>query len=139
MSTFLAMAADLGYAASRPEQYGYSQDENIQAAFAAGISWMYTYMGEQPFLEGISTIAKAFNGLGSDQETKLMNGLAAISDQVMEATYGVVTNPFGTFSTYLEKMQDPTIYNTMISPEQADYGFLVSLVELMRTQIYLYQ
>ena len=42
MSTFLAMAADLGYAASRPEQYGYSQDENIQAAFAAGISWMYT-------------------------------------------------------------------------------------------------
>ena len=27
-----------------------------------------------------------------------MNGLAAISDQVMEATYGVVTNPFGTFS-----------------------------------------
>ena len=123
MSTFLAMAADLGYAASRPEQYGYAQDENIQAAFAAGISWMYTYMGEQPFLEGISTIAKAFNGLGSDGETKLMNGLAAISDQVMEATYGVVTNPFGTFSTYLEKMQDPTIYNTMISPEQADYGF----------------
>ena len=33
MSTFLAMAADLGYAASRPEQYGYAQDENIQAAF----------------------------------------------------------------------------------------------------------
>ena len=72
--------------------------------FAAGVSWMYNYMGEQPFLEGISTIAKAFNGLGPDQETKLMSGLAAISDQVMEATYEfVVVNPFGTFSTYLEK------------------------------------
>ena len=54
-----------------------------------------------------------------------MNGLAAITDQVMEATYGVVTNPTGTFTNYLIKMQDPTIYNTMISPEQADYISLV--------------
>ena len=34
MSTFLAMAADMAIQLSRPDQYGYAQDENIQAAFA---------------------------------------------------------------------------------------------------------
>lgn len=122
ISTFLAMAADMGYAFSRPDQYGYDQGENYQATFSAGVTFLYNYMGEQPFLSGISDIAKAFNGLGAEDETQLINGLAAISGQVMDATYGVIVNPAGTFSNYLIRMQDPKIYDTMISPDQADAG-----------------
>lgn len=122
ISTFLAMAADMGYAMSRPDQYGYDQDENYQALFSAGVTWMYNYMGEQPFLSGISDIAKAFNGLGSEDETRFINGLSAITGQIMDATYGVAVNPAGTFSNYLIRMQDPKIYDYSISPEQADAG-----------------
>ncbi len=53
ISTFLAMAADMGYAFSRPDQYGYDQGENYQATFSAGVTFLYNYMGEQPFLSGI--------------------------------------------------------------------------------------
>ena len=122
ISTFLAMAADMGYAMSRPDQYGYEQDENYQALFSAGTTWLYNYMGEQPFVSGIADISKAFNGLGGDDETKFINGMSAIVGQVMDATYGVAVNPTGTFSNYLIRMQDPKIYDTMISPDQADAG-----------------
>ena len=127
ISTLLAMSADMGYAMSRPDQYGYEQDENYQATFSAGVTWLYSYMGEQPFLSGVMDIAKAFNGLGGDDETKLVNGMSSIIGQIMDASYGVMVNPFGTFSNYLIRMQDPKIYDTMITADQADKGIGFSI------------
>ena len=86
-----------------------------------GVSDIFGYMGEQPFLTGISEIGRIFNSPGSDTDNKIINGFGLAIQKVTEGSVGVVLNPTGTFGNYLERMQDPNIYDYKINDQQAEF------------------
>ena len=69
-----------------------------------GVSVIFPYMGEQPFLNGISEIGRIFNSPGSDTDNKIINGFGLAIQKVTEDTVGVALNPAGTFGNYLTKL-----------------------------------
>ena len=122
ISSLLAISADIAYAASRPDQYGNSNHiDEMMELMMHGVSAIFPYMGEQPFLTGISEIGRIFNSPGSDTDNKIINGFGLAIQKVTEGTVGIALNPTGTFGNYLERMQDPNIYDYKINDQQAEF------------------
>jgi len=120
ISSLLAISADIGYLMSRPDQYGNanSMDQSIEL-FQHAITAIFPYLGEQPFVTGVSEIGKIFNSPGSDTDNKIVNGFGLALQKVTEGSVGIVLNPTGTFGNYLERMQDPKVYDYRIQEDQA--------------------
>ena len=120
ISSLLAISADIGYMMSRPDQFGNANhiDEMVNL-FQHGITAIFPYLGEQPFVTGISEIGRIFNSPGSDTDNKIINGFGLAIQKITEGSVGIALNPTGTFGNYLERMQDPKAYDYRIQEDQA--------------------
>ena len=122
ISSLLAISADMAYMASRPDQYADPNFvNNMTSLFGNGLGAIFPYLTEQPFLTGIQELGRLFQPGYGDAEGMVTRALTILTEKLTEGTVGLVVNPTGTFGGYLNRMQDPTIYDTNITSEQADW------------------
>ena len=122
VSSLLAISADFAYMASRPGQY---EDpnfaNNMEALFKAGIASVFPYIMQQPFAQGVTQLGALFQPGYGDADDMATRSLTTLLKKLTEATVGIAINPLGTFGNYLTKHSDPTIYDTMITTDQASW------------------
>ena len=122
VSSLLAISADFAYMASRPGQY---EDpnfaNNMEALFKAGIASVFPYIMQQPFAQGVTQLGALFQPGYGDASDMATRSLTTLLKKLTEATVGIGVNPLGTFGNYLTKHSDPTIYDTMITTDQASW------------------
>lgn len=122
ISSLLAISADMAYMASRPDQYADPNFVNsMTSLFGNGLAAIFPYLTEQPFLTGIQEFGRLFQPGYGDAEGMVTRALTILTEKITEGTVGLVVNPTGTFGGYLNRMQDPTIYDTNITSDQADW------------------
>lgn len=122
ISSLLAISADIGYMASRPDQYADPNFTNTMTSlFGNGLAAIFPYITEQPFLTGIQEFGRLFQPGYGDAEGMVERALTILAEKVTEGTVGLVVNPTGTFGGYLERMQDPTMYQKDITSEQSEW------------------
>ena len=125
ISAILATSADIGYMASRPDQYADdSASERIAELFAAAVASNIAYIQDQPFSTGFQDLGRLFQAGYGDPEGALERAAAILTEFAGRATVGVVMGggPLQGFNNYLTRMQDPTIYDTLFTEEQRQEG-----------------
>ena len=122
VSSLLAISADYAYMASRPDQYANPTFTNeITEIFQAGVSSIFPYILQQPFAQGVTELGGIFQKGYGDADDVSTRMLTKLLSKGTEGTVGLVINPTGTFGNYLTRMSDPTIYDTMITTDQASW------------------
>ena len=113
----LAMIAD------SVEYARYEDDEDASAQVLLGAAWgLYNYVGQMPFLQGISSVAGAFSQSIPNVKAAFKGAIDSIASS--GAQYGVEGSPAGIFSSSratIERGFDPDKRNTAASP-QLDTG-----------------
>ena len=125
ISAILATSADIGYMASRPDQYADdSVSERMAELFAAAVASNIAYIQDQPFSTGFQDLGRLFQAGYGDPEGALERAAAILTEFAGRATVGVVMGggPMQGFNNYLTRMQDPTIYDTLFTEEQRQEG-----------------
>lgn len=121
ISALLAISADIGYLSSRPDQYGDPEfTDKMTALFTNGLIAIYPYLTEQPFLQGIPELGRILSPGYGDPEGKFDRTMALLTEKFTEASISLGVNATGSFGNYLEKLQDPTIYDYEMTTEQAN-------------------
>jgi len=122
VSSLLAISAYFAYMASRPGQYENPNFANdMEALFKAGIASVFPYIMQQPFAQGVTQLGALFQPGYGDASDMATRSLTTLLKKLTEATVGIGVNPLGTFGNYLTKHSDPTIYDTMITTDQASW------------------
>lgn len=109
----LAMIADA------TEYARYEQDQNKINEVVLGAAWgLYGYVGQMPFMQGISSIAGAFAQSVPNPKAAFRNALDSL---VQTATqYGIEGSPVGVFNSArrsVERIEDPNKRITAESPD----------------------
>ena len=126
ISALLAISADMSYYMSRPDHYGNNQwDAQASEIMFAAIASIVPYLSSQPFAKGLADLGAIFQPGYGEAAGMSTRGTNMLLSKILESTMGVAGNPFGTFGAYLQRMQDPKMYETMITTEQAEKGFPV--------------
>jgi len=121
ISSLLAISADMAYMASRPDQYADPNFVNsMTSMFGNGLAAIFPYLTEQPFLTGIQELGRLFQPGYGDAEGMVERALTILAEKVTEGAMSVVPG-VSTFGGYLQRMQDPTIYDTNITSDQAEW------------------
>jgi hypothetical protein len=121
ISSLLAISADMAYMASRPDQYADPNFVNsMTAMFGNGLAAIFPYLTEQPFLTGIQELGRLFQPGYGDAEGMVERALTILTEKITEGGLAVVPG-VSTFGGYLQRMQDPTIYDTNITSDQAEW------------------
>ena len=125
ISAILATSADIGYMASRPDQYADdSFSERSAELFAAAVASNIAYIQDQPFSTGFQDLGRLFQAGYGDPEGAVERATAILTEFAGRATVGVVMGggPMQGFNNYLTRMQDPTIYDTLFTEQQRQEG-----------------
>jgi hypothetical protein len=108
----LAMIADA------VEYARYEDDEDASAQVLLGAGWgLYNYVGQMPFLQGISSLAGAFSQSIPNPKAAFKSAIDGIASSA--AQYAVEGSPLGIFSgsrSMIERGIDPDKRNTSASP-----------------------
>jgi len=121
ISSLLAISADMAYMASRPDQYADPNFVNsMTSLFSNGLAAIFPYLTEQPFLTGIQELGRLFQPGYGDAEGMVERALTILTEKITEGGLAVVPG-VSTFGGYLQRMQDPTIYDTNITSDQAEW------------------
>jgi hypothetical protein len=125
ISAILATSADIGYMASRPDQYADdSFSERSAELFAAAVASNIAYIQDQPFSTGFQDLGRLFQAGYGDPEGAVERAMAIMTEFAGRATVGVVMGggPMQGFNNYLTRMQDPTVYDALFTEAQREEG-----------------
>ena len=120
ISSFLAMSADFAYIRTRPDYGDANAIVKHTKLFTHAALAIYPYLTEQPFLTGIKELSRLFSPTASDSEAAFERAFAVLVGKVTKGalhTFESATGVPHTFGNYLQKMSDPTIYNTSLMTE----------------------
>jgi len=112
ISALLAIAADYAeYAKHEPDA------SKIEEVFLGGTYGLYEYLKEQPYLQGVSEVAKL---IGSNQQGEV-DGKKIVDGLVKQfGGFAIGGSPVGAYGSLLagiERLSDPTNRDTRASPE----------------------
>jgi hypothetical protein len=143
ISSMLAMGADMA------EYVKYEDDASVVEAMARSyIFSIAEYAGNMPFLQGMSELFRSASNPGGTPEDKFermfgyLGGLSATAMTNVSGQLETITNPFGatayayeflsgdkypivgqtSFKAGIERLQDPTIRNTMLPEVSAPFA-----------------
>lgn len=112
------LAAPMAMIADAVEYARYEDDQDLVGEVILGATWgLYGYVGQSPFLQGISSIAGAFSATIPNPKQAFKNALDQIAGTV--ASYGIEGSPVGVFSSaraMIERGYDPIKRMTAESP-----------------------
>lgn len=112
------LAGPLAMMADAVEYARYEDDEDLVAQAILGATWgLYSYVGQQPFLTGISSIAGAFSQTIPNPKQAFKDALNQVASTA--AQYVIEGSPPGMFSSaraQIERIVDPNKRETGESP-----------------------
>jgi hypothetical protein len=112
------LAGPMAMMADAVEYARYEDDEDLVAQAILGATWgLYSYVGQQPFLTGISSIAGAFSQNIPNPKQAFKDALNQVAST--GAQYAVEGSPPGMFSSaraQIERIVDPNKRETGESP-----------------------
>lgn len=113
------IAGPLAMIADTVEYARYEDDQDAVGQWVLGAVWgLYSYVGQQPFLQGMSSITGAFAQSVPNPKAAFKNALDAMMSTT--AQYGVEGSPFGVFNSarsMINRGLDNTKRMTKESPE----------------------
>jgi hypothetical protein len=112
------LAGPMAMMADAVEYARYEDDEDLVAQAILGATWgLYSYVGQQPFLTGISSIAGAFSQNIPNPKQAFKDALNQVAST--GAQYAVEGSPVGVFNSaraQVERIVDPNKRETGESP-----------------------
>jgi hypothetical protein len=112
------LAGPLAMMADAVEYARYEDDEDLVAQVVLGATWgLYSYVGQQPYLTAISSIAGAFSQSIPNPKQAFKDGLNQIAST--GAQYAIEGSPVGLFNSaraQVERIVDPNKRETAESP-----------------------
>lgn len=112
------LAGPMAMMADAVEYARYEDDEDLVAQAILGATWgLYSYVGQQPFLTGISSIAGAFSQNIPNPKQAFKDALNQVAST--GAQYAVEGSPVGMFNSaraQIERIVDPNKRETGESP-----------------------
>jgi hypothetical protein len=113
------LAGPLAMTADAVEYARYEDDEDLVGQIVLGATWgLYSYVGQQPFLTAISSIAGAFSQTIPNPKQAFKDALNQIAST--GAQYAVEGSPAGLFNSaraQIERIVDPNRRETAESPK----------------------
>ena len=112
------LAGPMAMMADAVEYARYEDDEDLVAQAILGATWgLYSYVGQQPFLTGISSIAGAFSQTIPNPKQAFKDALNQVASTGSQ--YAVEGSPVGVFNSaraQIERIVDPNKRETGESP-----------------------
>jgi len=112
------LAGPLAMMADAVEYARYEDDEDLVAQVVLGATWgLYSYVGQQPYLTAISSIAGSFSQTIPNPKQAFKDGLNQIAST--GAQYAIEGSPIGLFNSaraQIERIVDPNKRETAESP-----------------------
>ena len=112
------LAGPLAMMADAVEYARYEDDEDLVAQVVLGATWgLYSYVGQQPYLTAISSIAGSFSQTIPNPKQAFKDGLNQIAST--GAQYAIEGSPIGLFNSaraQIERIVDPNKRETGVSP-----------------------
>jgi hypothetical protein len=112
------LAGPLAMMADAVEYARYEDDEDLVAQVVLGATWgLYSYVGQQPYLTAISSIAGAFSQSIPNPKQAFKDGLNQIASTGSQ--YAIEGSPVGLFNSaraQVERIVDPNKRETAESP-----------------------
>ena len=122
ISALLAIAADTAQALHHPGQWGDADtwDEKSLQLVGSAITAIVPYLTEQPFLTIFSDFKSAFQRFEYSNEDNKLDAFSSFFIKKILAVGSPYINPMGSMGRYIEKMNDPKIYDKGLSQDQVN-------------------
>jgi hypothetical protein len=106
LATLLAIGATAGEYSMQD-----ANEQDMSKLFSGGVMGMYTYMGDQPALQGISDIHKIFTSKANDPATHFYNVMSRVSKAA--TSFAIGGSPMGVHSSFVANIE------RMVNPEKS--------------------